>query len=323
MSPSTSMTSRSAHPAEGRRLLAYYGHHKCASTWLAGILARTMDEIGLRYLGAYDVLAPSAIGQFAIYGEPPVLFDRSALREQVDARGADLVTVGGPDRELAAILRPGRAFHVIRDPRDLVVSGYFSHLNSHPVDGLPHLREHRRALQSVSPQEGLLLEMDFATNVIKQIGDWDYTDRSVLELKMEDLTVHPYENFIQIFRHLGLLAEDEPTSARDEARIWTTRVLNRLSKRRPSLHPLRRTIPATGELVLGTVYAHRFETITRGRARGVENVMSHYRKGVAGDWINHFTRQHAEAFEASFGDLLIRLGYEENSDWIDLTRDSA
>jgi restriction endonuclease Mrr len=82
-------------------------------------------------------------------------------------------------------------------------------------------------------------------------------------------------------------------------------------------------MPATGELVLGTVYAQRFETITKGRARGVENVMSHYRKGVAGDWINHFTRQHAEAFEASFGDLLTRLGYEEDSDWIGLTRDSV
>jgi hypothetical protein len=309
------MTSRLAPRTDRRPLLAYYGHHKCASTWLGDILARIMDEIGLHQVAAFDLLAPSAIGQFRIQGEPPVPFDRSELREQVDARGVDLVTVHGADRELAEILRPFRAFHVIRDPRDLIVSGYFSHLNSHPVEGLPHLLAHRRALQSVSPQEGLLLEMEFDKTVIQQIGDWDYTDDSVLELKMEELTLHPYDSFVQIFRHLGLLVEDEPTRARDQTRIWTTRLLNRLSKRR-SLSFLRRTIPASGELVLGTVYAQRFETKATGRVRGVEDVTSHYRKGVAGDWVNHFEPRHAEAFQAHYGDVLIRLSYEDDADWV-------
>ena len=73
---------------------------------------------------------------------------------------------------------------------------------------------------------------------------------------------------------------------------------------------------ATGEIVLGAAYAQRFEARTMGRERGVEDVTSHFRKGMAGDWINHFTREHTEAFHAHFGDLLIRLGYEESSDWM-------
>jgi hypothetical protein len=115
---------------------------------------------------------------------------------------------------------------------------------------------------------------------------------------------------------LGLLAADEPVVAAQQLRVWLTRLLNRLSMRR-FLGGLRRHIPATGEMVLGEVYAQRFEAQTMGRERGVENVASHYRKGVAGDWANHFTRVHAEAFAAHFDDLLIRLGYEESSQWLD------
>jgi hypothetical protein len=40
-----------------------------------------------------------------------------------------------------------------------------------------------------------------------------------------------------------------------------------------------------------------------------------YRKGIIGDWKNHFTEAHRCAFKEVAGDILIRLGYEENSDW--------
>ena len=64
------------------------------------------------------------------------------------------------------------------------------------------------------------------------------------------------------------------------------------------------------------VYARRFAAKTHGRAAGVEDITSHYRKGLPGDWVNHFTRSHAEAFDERFGDLLVRLGYEESSSWV-------
>jgi hypothetical protein len=161
--------------------------------------------------------------------------------------------------------------------------------------------------------------MDFSAAELLQIGEWDYTRASVLELKMEDLVLHPYDGFIRIFRHLGLLGDHEPLAAREQIRVLMARILNRVSSRR-GRGRLRRQIPATGELVLGAVYAQRFEAQTMGRKRGVEDTTSHYRKGVAGDWVNHFTPEHAEGFVARFGDLLIRLGYEEGSDWVARTR---
>ena len=40
-----------------------------------------------------------------------------------------------------------------------------------------------------------------------------------------------------------------------------------------------------------------------------------FRKGQAGDWRNHFTDDHREAFKQVGGDLLVRLGYEDDTDW--------
>jgi hypothetical protein len=316
------MTHIAAQATPRSEVLAYFGHHKCASTWIAGILSRIMDEVGIPYCGVYDMLAPGGPGPLTIEWSPAVPFDRAELRGRVEAIGAEFVTVGAADRLQAEILRPARAFHVIRDPRDLIVSAYFSHRDSHRTAGYPHLQAHRAALRDATPEQGLLLEMQFSRGELLRIGEWDYTNESVLELRMEELILHPYDGFLRIFRHLGLLADVEPTRATQQVRVWMSSLINRLSKRR-LLGALRRRMPATGEIVLGAVYAQRFEAHTMGRERGVEDVTSHYRKGIAGDWVNHFSPRHAEAFDANFGDLLIRLGYEDNSDWIGRVRESV
>jgi hypothetical protein len=52
-----------------------------------------------------------------------------------------------------------------------------------------------------------------------------------------------------------------------------------------------------------------------GRDRGQEDRKRFYRKGVAGDWKNHFTEEDKRAFKALAGDMLIRLGYERDLSW--------
>jgi hypothetical protein len=203
---------------------------------------------------------------------------------------------------------------VIRDPRDIIVSGYFSHRNSHPVDSQPLLAAHRDRLRSASLEDGLVMEMDFSRADLLELADWDYERQEILELHLEELTARPYDGFVAVFRHLGLLADDEPTKGSQLLGIWLRRMLNRLSTRR-GLGGLRRPMPATGEILLGAVYANRFEVKSKGRRPGTEDTASHYRKGVAGDWANHFTDVHVEAFNERFGDLLQRLGYETDDDW--------
>ncbi len=74
-------------------------------------------------------------------------------------------------------------------------------------------------------------------------------------------------------------------------------------------------LPVTRERLREVVLANRFEALTLGRLPGQEDLNSHERKGVSGDWRNHFTPRVTEAFKDRYADLLIATGYEHNHDW--------
>jgi hypothetical protein len=52
-----------------------------------------------------------------------------------------------------------------------------------------------------------------------------------------------------------------------------------------------------------------------GRDPGQENRKRFYRKGIAGDWKNHFSAEDKRIFKEIAGDLLLQLGYEKDLDW--------
>ena len=54
-----------------------------------------------------------------------------------------------------------------------------------------------------------------------------------------------------------------------------------------------------------------------GRKQGDENRSSYLRKGQAGDWANHFSRGAAQFFHETYGDVLIRAGYESDHSWVE------
>ncbi|WP_243663200.1 sulfotransferase domain-containing protein [Rhodothermus marinus] len=163
-------------------------------------------------------------------------------------------------------------------------------------------------MQTVSREEGLLLEMDFSAQELRDLGEWPYGHPDILELKMEELIARPYDGFLQIFEFLGLMDWEGDYPARRRVANFVRRMLNRLSFRHPLLRRLRRPIPITGEMLLGRVWDHRFEKKAR-RRRGEEDPRSHYRKGQPGDWRNHFTEEHVAAFKEKFPGLVEKLGY--------------
>ncbi|MCM8527552.1 MAG: sulfotransferase [Lentisphaeraceae bacterium] len=52
-----------------------------------------------------------------------------------------------------------------------------------------------------------------------------------------------------------------------------------------------------------------FAKLSKGRKNGEEDKSSFYRKGIAGDWKNHFTEADLEAFDKIAGRMMKRLGY--------------
>jgi len=70
------------------------------------------------------------------------------------------------------------------------------------------------------------------------------------------------------------------------------------------------------------IQKNRFRRLTigrklwkKGRKAGQEDQLSHYRKGIIGDWRNYFTADHKKMFKESTGMLLIDLGYEHDNNW--------
>lgn len=63
------------------------------------------------------------------------------------------------------------------------------------------------------------------------------------------------------------------------------------------------------------VETHSFQRLAGGRSRGQENKASFFRKGMAGDWKNHFTSELKELYKKLIGDFLIEFGYEQHHSW--------
>ncbi len=81
-------------------------------------------------------------------------------------------------------------------------------------------------------------------------------------------------------------------------------------------------IPASPRFQQAIIQRHRFERLTvgpnlwqRARPRGEADSSSHFRKGITGDWKNHFSPRHIARFKEIAGDTLIAWGYEQNLDW--------
>ncbi len=70
-------------------------------------------------------------------------------------------------------------------------------------------------------------------------------------------------------------------------------------------------VDASKAKVDACLHAGDFGTMTGGRSRGDENRESFFRKGVAGDWQQHFDAACHDAFNNQAGDLLNELGYNQ------------
>ncbi len=290
----------------GERLV-YFGHHKCATQYIKAVVARVAFQLGLGFQTVDRPVAAPATGADGAPRHRLHLADAGYAVPTADI----LYFANGNTAAVAALRDLGgyRGFHVIRDPRDIVVSGYFSHLHSHPIT--EHNSERmgawrRKLSQAASEEEGLLLELEYEAENFGHLRDWNYEDPDVLELRYEDLVVEPLAVFARAFAFWGLELPRFGLPALAAA-------LLRRGPRRGSLVPPGRRLPLP--LLRRIVERNSFERRSGGRAPGEEDVRHHYRKGIPGDWRSHFTPRVTAAFKDRYGDLPVALGYESSPDW--------
>ncbi len=60
---------------------------------------------------------------------------------------------------------------------------------------------------------------------------------------------------------------------------------------------------------------HSFRRLSRGRDRGQSSDRSFFRKGIAGDWRNHFTPELVELYRSRLGDFLVEVGDAGEDGW--------
>ena len=73
-------------------------------------------------------------------------------------------------------------------------------------------------------------------------------------------------------------------------------------------------VPATHSQINRAVEANSKEELRRTLDKAFTH-NSFVRKGIAGDWRNHFSQENARAFKQKAGDALMRLGYEKDLNW--------
>ncbi len=175
-----------------------------------------------------------------------------------------------------AIPKPERhfAFFVKRDPRDLIVSFYFSNRYSHPLNAT--IARERNDLARMTETEGMMHTIAQFDKFLSILTSWEAavgSDPQVRVVRYEDLT------------------------GADQLDVWQSLLLEA-------------DIRVPRHILADVLATYSFDKITGGRKPGMEARTHKYRNGIAGDWKHHFTAPMIEEFEARYGDICNHLGYD-------------
>lgn len=234
-----------------KKYLIYFGcHHKVGTSWFSKILSHVAKTCSLTF--QYS-------NQTGLHSGTDIFFDDHSRLSSGD-------------------LDACRGVHLIRDPRDIIVSGYHYHKwteetwANEPKDHWEG-RCYKQMINALNERDGLIFEMDnVGCDTIREISTWNYSLENTLEVRYENLLANAETVFSDIFRHYNF----------DERHV---------------------------ESLVKLTSQYSFSKMKR------RDKSKHYRSGSAGDWKSHFDPEMKEYFKSKFPNLLEKLNYEETNDW--------
>ncbi|CAD0183325.1 hypothetical protein RUESEDTHA_00189 [Ruegeria sp. THAF57] len=183
-----------------------------------------------------------------------------------------------------------RFFHVIRDPRDVLISGHRYHLkpkHSHeswlhrPDPGLGGLSYHQKLASQPDLISQMVFEMDGKhASTVRDMLAWPYGHEQVVDLRYEDLIEdRDCERFRGALVHMSVDGFDADGLVKS---YWANSLFGGISDR----------------------------SDRTGR------VKSHISSGATQQWRSKLSREVAEVYVQKFGDALIELGYATDRKWV-------
>ena len=82
-----------------------------------------------------------------------------------------------------------KGFHIYRDPRDMLVSGYYSTKTSHPEGGISRLKKQRKIPNELNLEDGLISEMDYLDEHFKDMLGWNLSDNRFPSYSFESSSI--------------------------------------------------------------------------------------------------------------------------------------
>ena len=256
---SSGATDDRSRPARAGHVIIHCSYHKCLTVYYK----RVMQTLFRR-------------GSYRHYNSDIEAFYEGFARQRV-------ASVNNRALDLARLGR-FRISRFVRDPRDLVVSGYFYHRRGAEAwtrivgptaedwsfaNG--HVPEVLRAthtsfaeyLQSASEEDGLLAELSFRRHHFDSMSAWPKEHPDIVTYRYESILGNEARVFQKIFRFYGLSVLERMVGG------W-------LAKR------------------------YAFKRVASD---------PHVRNPASGQWRNHFTPRVRRAFDDRYADLIEHLGY--------------
>jgi hypothetical protein len=245
------------------KLILIGTHHKTGTHWMANIFYSIAYVLHMRFVSRHE----------------------SQLPRDFSLNAGDILHHSHSVFDFAS-LPAFRGLHMIRDPRDVIISGAFFH-DSTSEEAWLHVPEKRyggvsyqekmRSLGSVSDK--LRFEMDnIGGDTIAEMSDWRYDRTDIFEAKYEHfIGASDLRVFSELFHFLGFGGPALPLCLE---MAWRRSIFS----------------------------------------GGVRPDGGHIRSGERGQWRRHFTPEIAEAFLVRFPDILTKLGYEADNSWADRLR---